>query len=99
MPLLAEEALNELQVGSPKKDSRLGSEMLLRREGKTGSSGERKDGKAHNPRKKKSKGSDEKSSSSVVDLAQLFTTTLEGRNAISANDEIDNSGNVVKSEM
>ena len=73
--------------------------MLLRSGEKVGSSGDKKDGKAHNVRRKKSKGVEEKSSSSVVDLAQLFTTTLEGRNTISANDEIDNSGNVVKPEM
>ena len=97
--LLAEEALDEMQIGSPKRDSRLGSEMLLRREGKVGYNGDRKDSKTHSSRKKKSKGSEEKSSSSAAELAQLFTTTLDGRNAISANDEIDNSGNVVKLEM
>lgn len=97
--LLAEEALDETQVGIPRKDSRLGSEMLQRRGEKAGSSGDKKDSKAHNIRRKKGKGAEEKSSSSVVDLAQLFTTTLEGRNTISANDEIDNSGNVVKPEM
>ena len=68
--------------------------MLLRRGGKSASNEDKKDGKARNVRKKKSK-VEEKSASSVVDLAQLFTTTHEGRNTISANDEIDHSGNVV----
>ena len=90
-----EDALDELEVGSPKKDSRLGSEMILRRAEKSATYEDKKDGKARNVRKKKPKGGEEKSTSSVVDLAQLFTTTHEGRNTISANDEIDNSGNVV----
>ena len=87
---------------SPQVDSRSGSE-LLQREQESEDVSDRKDSKQRKAKKKKSKGSDERSNPSnpsATELTSLFTTApKDGRVMISANDNIDVSGNVVQPEM
>jgi tetratricopeptide (TPR) repeat protein len=93
------ETVSESIPKSPQSDSRTGSE-LLQREQECEEGLDKKEGKQRKAKKKKSKGSDEHSNSAAAEISQLFTlASNDGRTIISANDDIDHSGNLVSSEI
>ena len=84
----------KLRSSEANVDERSGSDMLLREEKMA------EEEKKNRINKKKKSKMEDKSNSAAVEIAQLFTAPLsDGRNTISANDDIDQSGNVIKPEL